>query len=403
MRLASKQKRKAGFTVIIILYSIILFLPSVSAAAYSSPTSSSSSHNPPSIHYIQQATELRKTEESNNITIDNTVTFLTPEIKIDYPANWNALPGIPTSPYVDSIVTLTLLPQKNNNSNLDSNNRAILNIARHALFHEVVELEEYVGTQLYFLRNTIPGFNLLQFNKTTLDGRPAYEAVYTGLEGSDQTKTMKLWVRSGSSRYIVTYSSNDESFPTHLETVRNMIASFKMTGAQAPPEAISITKGLEHIPESSREKVVGIANGLVLSSVFDSNLVQFMEGSSTTIPLNFTKLPASTATGGGGNGSSSVSAYYYMTPSYLSPKSDNSETNNQPYKLLVLLFIDNASNKLITGSPINYRLTINGTNFNFEENGITPTGADVKILTGSDFAEALKNTQQYSIKIDVPV
>jgi hypothetical protein len=390
LRLLPKQKTKLEFTVIV--YSVILFLSSISAS-----TSSSFSSYDPSIYNIQQATELRTTAESN-ITMGNTITFMTPEISIDYPATWNALPGIPTSPYVDSIVTFTLLPQKNNNSNLDGS-MAILNIAKHALFHEVVELEEYVGTQLYFLRNTIPGFNLLQFNKTTLDSRPAYEAVYTGLEGSDETKTMKLWVRSGSFRYIVTYSTNAESFPTHLESIRNMTGSLKITGAQAPPEAISITKGLGHIPDSSREKVLTFANALVLSSVFDSNLIQFMEGSSTTFPSNFTKLPAHPADDENG---SSISAYYYITPTYLSPKSDNPETNKEPYKLLVLIFANNTSNKLITGSPpLDYRVTINGTNFNFEENGTTSTGADIKILTGTAFAEALKNTQQYSIRLDI--
>jgi hypothetical protein len=410
MHLLSKQKPKAVFTVVIILYSTFLFLPSPSAAAlYNYPTltpSSSSYYDPPYIRYIQQSTELQTTTDSNktesdNITIGNTVTFLTPDIRINYPATWNAFPGVPTSPYVDSVVTFTLLPQNNNNITDSDVGKAILNIAKHALFHEVVTLEEYVGTQLYFLRNTIPGFNLLQFNTTTLDGRPAYEAVYTGLEGSDQTKTMKLWVKSGSFRYIVTYSTNVESFPSQLETVRNMISSFKMTGAQAPPEALSITEGLEHIPESSREKVVAFANALVLSSVFDNNLVQFMEGSSTTIPENFTKLPVSPTAGDGVNGSS-ISAYYYITPSYLSPKSDNTETNKQPYKLLILLLVDNISNRLITGTPIDYRVSINGTNFNFAENGTTTTGADIKVLTGSELAEALKNNQQqYSIKIDV--
>src|SRR5215212_3104179 len=105
MHLLSKQKTKPGFTVIVVvLYSAILFLPSASAAYSSSPTSSSSffssssssSYGPPSIHYIQQVTEPQTTTESDNITIGNTIVFLTPEIRIDYPATWNALPGIPT-------------------------------------------------------------------------------------------------------------------------------------------------------------------------------------------------------------------------------------------------------------------------------------------------------------------
>jgi len=364
-------------------------------------TASASSVSGPSSSYIsfrygyQQATELQTTPEANS-TLDNTITFLIPEIRINYSSSWNALPGIPTSPYVDSIVTFTLLPQ--NKTNLDDS-VAILNIARHSLFDEVVELEEYVGTQLYFLRNTIAGFKLLQFDNTTLDGRPAYQAVYTGLEGTDETQTMKLWVASGSFRYVVTYSTDPESFPTYLETIRNMVRSFKITGAQAPPDLVLIGEGLRHIPENSREKLRTFVNGLVLSSVIDSNLVQFMEGSTDTVPPNFTKVPAYSAAN---DDASNISAYYYLSPSYLSPESDRPETNNEPYKLLVLMFTNNTSNKLITAPlSIDYTISINGSNFSFEENGTTSTGVDIKILNGTSFVEALKNPQEYNIRLDI--
>ena len=379
-------------------------MPSISAAAaaYASP---SSSPYIPIGNDDQQATELQIKPESNTTTTDNAITFVIPEIRINYPSSWNALPGIPTSPYVDSIVTFTLLPQnKSNNSNLDDS-VAILNIARHSLFDQVVALEEYVGTQLYFLRNTIPGFNLLQpLNKTTLDGRPAYQAVYTGLEGTDETETMKLWVTSGSFRYIVTFSTSPESFATHLESVRNMIGSLKITGAQAPPDVILIGEGLKHIPENSKEKLRSFVNGLVLSSVFDGNLVQFMEGSTATVPPNFTKVStySSAADNDGSSSSSSISAYSYISPSYLSPESDRPVTNEEPYKLLVLMFTNSTSNKLITGpSPIDYRVSINGTNFNFEQNGTTPTGADIIVLNGTSFVEALKDPQEYRIRLDI--
>jgi hypothetical protein len=383
---------------------MLLFFPSVSAATAAaaappaSPSSSFSSHDAPSIHYIQQATELPQTIPRSNTTMNNTITFLTPELRINYPSNWNALPGIPTSPYIDSLVTFTLLPQKNDN-NLDDS-VAMLNIARHSLVDKVVELEEYVGTQLGSLRNTIPGFNLLQFDRTTLDGRPAYQAVYTGLEGTQETETVKLWVTSGSFRYIATYSTNPESFPAHLEIVRNMISSLKITGAQAPPDVILIGEGLKHIPENSKEKLRTFVNGLVLSSVFDSNLVQFMEGSTATVPSNFTKLPTYPASDD--DNGSSISAYYYMSPSYLSPESDRPETNKEPYKLLVLMFTNNTSNKLITAPlSIDYRISINGSNLSFEENGTTSTGADIKILNGTSFVEALNNPQEYSIRLDI--
>jgi len=154
------------------LYSVILlFLPSILVAVSAFPSS------PPHIAFdydYQLVTQLQTAPESNTTTTDNTatITFVIPEIRINYSSSWEAFPGIPQSPYVDSIVTFRLLPQNKTDSNLDSST-AILNIARHSLFDQVIESQEYVGTQLYFLRNTIPGFKLLQSGNTTLDGRPA--------------------------------------------------------------------------------------------------------------------------------------------------------------------------------------------------------------------------------------
>jgi hypothetical protein len=179
-----------------------------------------------------------------------------------------------------------------------------------------------------------------------------------------------------------------------------MISSLKITGAQAPPDVILIGEGLKHLPENSKENLRTFVNGLVLSSVFDSNLVQFMEGSTATVPSNFTKLPTYPAFDD--DNGSSISAYYYMRPSYLSPESDRPGTNKEPYKLLVLMFTNNTSNKLITAPlSIDYGISINGSNFSFEENGTTSTGADIKILNGTSFVEALKNPQEYSIRLDI--
>jgi len=341
MHLLHKQKRKLQF--IAMVYSVILlFLSSLSVA---SASSSSLSYIPFGYDY-QQATELQTTPESNN-TIDDTITFVTPEIRINYPSSWDALPGVPTSPYVDSIVTFTLSPENNNNNN-DTlvNSTGILNIAKHALFHESVELEEYIGTQVYFLRNTIPGFNLLQLNNTSLDGKPAYQAIYTGLEGTDTTQTMKLWLGSGSLRYIITYSATVESFPSHLESVRNILSSLRIAGAQAAIDIDRITGIVNRFPESSRERVRDSANSLVLDSVFDETIGQLIEGRNTTLPSNFTKLPASAGADNGRN----ISAYYYISPAYLSPPIDNPEIN-EPYKLLVLIFTNSTSDRLISEPP----------------------------------------------------
>lgn len=401
------QNAKLGISLV--LFSIILLMPST--LAYASPVSSFSVLSSNSI--IQQTSEVQKRTESNT-TNDNTIAFITPQIRVNYSASWNALPGIPTSPYVDSVVTFTVLPENTSNINNTSNNSndsedsvAVLNIAKHALFHETVLLEEYVGTQLYFSRNIIPGFKLLNFSETTLDGRQAFQAVYTGLEGTDTTKTMKYWVGSGDYRYIVTYSAKENNFSTHLDSVRDVTDSLRIAGAQADQNIMLIRQVLGHIPPSSQEKVLALSNGLVLSSVFDANLAEFMEGTTATPPSYFAKLPSSPAIDGSG---SNISAYYYLSPSYLSPKADNPETN-EPYRLLVLVFkADETSGDVMaesssssSSSPplaVDYTVKINGT-VNFAESGNTSTGSDIKILKGSSFAEALNNPQQFTLAVDI--
>jgi hypothetical protein len=44
---------------------------------------------------------------------------------------------------------------------------------------------------------------------------------------------------------------------------------------------------------------------------------------------------------------------------------------------------------------------INGTNFNFTEDGSTSTGLDIKILNGTSLEEALKNAQEYELEVDI--
>jgi hypothetical protein len=318
------------------------------------------------------------------------INFTTTETSILYPANWNAVKGTFQSEDMNSIITFRLLPQNDSDNNL-----AILNIARYNLGDENITTEQYANAQMYFLSETIPDFRLIQYNETTLADRPAYQAVYSGLEGTDETMTRKIWVIDdpsslASTAYTITYSVRPENYFTHLESAREMIDSFVIREkvASAPIDAFFVAELLKHVPEASRDKLLDIASLDLLKSILGDELTNFIEGSSSSLPSNFAKAVPSS--------NEDRSIYYQLTSAYLNA------TNDSKYALLVLVFTDNTTNRVLAGEPIDYEVTIDGANFNFEEHGNTSTGLDIKILNGTSLEQALRSTQQYDLRIDIP-
>ncbi len=76
------------------------------------------------------------------------------------------------------------------------------------------------------------------------------------------------------------------------------------------------------------------------------------------------------------------------------------DSDNQSHELLMLKFADNTS-KSLAGSSIDYNVEMNGTEFNFQGNGTTLTGADLKIVRTLPLAETSINRQNYSMAIDI--
>jgi hypothetical protein len=219
--------------------------------------------------------------------------------------------------------------------------------------------------------------------------------VYTGLHGIEETLTMKLWVIDqssfGSTAYTITYSAKPENYPIYLESAIDMISSFVIQErvARAPTEAFLVVELLDHLPEPSRLKLREVTNLPILKSILGGDLTKFMDfikGSTNVPPSNFARLPT--------NPDDPVAIHYHLSPPHLNA------TNDSIYAILVLIFTDNISNRVLA-EPIDYKVSINGTNFNFTEDGSTSTGLDIKILNGTSLEEALKNTQEYELEVDV--
>jgi hypothetical protein len=337
------------------------------------------------------------TSVESNIIIPNKINFTTPEISILYPVSWNIVKGTFQSEDINSIITFRSPPD----NDTDSSPAAILNIARYDLGPVNMTIEQtidrYANLQLFSLRATIPDFQLIQFNKVILADRLAYQIVYNGLHGTEETTTMKLWVVDqpssfGSTAYTITYSANSENYPIYLESAMDMIGSFVIRErvARAPTEAFLFLEFLEYIPEPSREKLHEMTSLPILKSILGGDLtrfIDFIKGSTNIPPSNFARLPT--------NPDDDIAIHYHLSPPHLNA------TNDNIYTILVLVFTDNISNRVLA-EPIDYRVRINGTNFSFTEDGSTSTGLDIRILNGTSLEEALKNnTEEYKLEVDI--
>jgi hypothetical protein len=374
------RNAKVKFTVTLYLR-IILVTLLVSTFSYSSPFLASP-------YKLQQA--IASTSAESNITIPSKINFTTPEISILYPVNWNAVKGTFQGEDMNSIITFRTPPENDRDSSL-----AILNIARYDLGPVNITAEQYANGQLLFLRGTIPDFQLIQFNEITLDRRPAYQIMYSGLEGTEETKTIRLWIIDqssfGSTAYTITYSAKSEYFSIYLANVRDIINSFVMQErvARAPTEAFLVAEFLEHVPEPSRQKLQEVTNLPILKSILGGDLTKFIDfinAAINTPPSNFVRLPT--------HPNDDIAIHYQLSSPHLNA------TNDSIYAILVLIFTDNISNRVLV-EPVDYKVRINGTNFNFTEDGSTSTGLDIKILNGTSLEEALKNTQEYKLEVDV--
>jgi hypothetical protein len=337
----------------------------------------------------QQA--IASTSAESNIMIPNKINFTIPEMSLLYPVNWNAVKGTFQSEGMNSIITFRSPPQ-----NDTDNSFGILNIAIHDLGPANITTERYASGQSLFLEGSITDFQLIDYNMTTLAGRPAYQIVYMGLEGLYLTKTMKLWVMDqfsfGSTAYTITYRAKLEDYPIYLASAKDMINSLVIQErvARAPSEAFVVLDLLEHVPEPSRQRLRDVSNLPILKSILGGDLttfIDFIKGSTNTPPSNFAKLPTDPD-------DDDMAIYYQLSPAYLNA------TNDTVYVVLAVIFAENTSNRALV-EPIDYKVRINGTNLNFEENGSTSTGLDIKVINGTSLEEALETSQDYELTVDV--
>ncbi|MGH9985208.1 MAG: hypothetical protein ACRD8W_14800, partial [Nitrososphaeraceae archaeon] len=83
------------------------------------------------------------------------------------------------------------------------------------------------------LAKSLPDFDLVRLNNTSiLSGIPAYEIVYTFADPGSPLhplfESMNIWAIHDDKAYTTSYSAPEAEFSSHLQTIQNMIDSFKI-------------------------------------------------------------------------------------------------------------------------------------------------------------------------------
>ena len=161
-----------------------------------------------------------------NYTSSNFIVYqnVTMNIKIEYPAVWKIAEHnsannkllefiAPPESHMDifpPVVTVSV-------RNLTSNN---------------VTLAIYTKENLDEAKRSLPNFQLVESNDTTLDGLKAHRMVYTFVSSNPSAQlhfqTMNIWAIKDDRVYTFTYSDSRSEYTRHIPIIQKMIDSFKV-------------------------------------------------------------------------------------------------------------------------------------------------------------------------------
>ena len=87
--------------------------------------------------------------------------------------------------------------------------------------------DDYVNECILALKSTFPDANVSESSAITVDGMPAHKFVYTTNTNNSLMKAMDIHSIKDSKDYTVYYLAASANYTVNLETVQQMIASFK--------------------------------------------------------------------------------------------------------------------------------------------------------------------------------
>ena len=160
---------------------------------------------------------------ANATTANKFLVYTNPNqgIRIDYPANWK----LDEHPYADKFVAHLTSTLKNSSD---------VSPATFAVSVETlkknISLDNYTNTNLAKAKQSLPRFQLIESNATTLAGIPAHKIVYTFLSPDPAIQipftSMNIWTIKQGKAYNISYTQARSQFTKYLEVTEHMINSF---------------------------------------------------------------------------------------------------------------------------------------------------------------------------------
>ena len=156
---------------------------------------------------------------------DATTVYSNPDhgIKINYPANWK----LDEHHYTDKFIA-HLTSTLKNSSDVSP---ATFTVSVETL-KKNISLDNYTNANLAKAKQSLPHFQLIESNATTLAGIPAHKIVYTFLS-PDPTiqipfESMNIWTIKHGKAYNISYTQARSQYNKYLEVTEHMINSFSI-------------------------------------------------------------------------------------------------------------------------------------------------------------------------------
>ena len=200
-------------TIFFLLFNWTIFIPTATQPALSQPHSMEMSPNA-------------------NITTTEFSVYDNPGlgIKILYPSDWK--------PFQTSTVNRTIIEFRQKVMSEHDPLTSFMTISVENLSGTIRTLDVLTKQNVDLANKTLPNFQLIESNITTLANNPAYKIIstFTNLRpgGDDplhspQFQTMTIWTIKGERLYTISYSQIPSEFSRYLPIIQKMIDSFEIT------------------------------------------------------------------------------------------------------------------------------------------------------------------------------
>jgi hypothetical protein len=146
--------------------------------------------------------------------------------EIQYPSNWEKIDFGEAIEEDDRQIVVTFLSPPEDA--LDVFREYLVIQVGMLMVHR--SLEQNVDAQINSLRDSLPDFEIVESNATTVaGGNRVHTIVYTFKVGEDEYKATEFWIIKGDKLYYLKYSTESEKSDNHGSTIRKMIDSFRIT------------------------------------------------------------------------------------------------------------------------------------------------------------------------------